>query len=198
MIKFTSPIPLPDGTLLLSILRQYLETNDPDFKEELHQFQNAKTNLQTVLERDSEISAEEYLSAMEKLFTSKLLYITWLGASWNLDCFRNPVSKLRLSSDYEELHGESFFSTLSPIAAITKEDSENALHLPHSCCEYVDRISDYYSYLETVGFKLVHYWGFLWGNEFFPKVIPGYVADTVFTSKYMHMLERDLGIRLAD
>lgn len=60
------------------------------------------------------------------------------------------------------------------------------------------QIADYYSYLETIGFKLVHYWGFLWGNEFFPKVVPGYAADTVFTAKYMHMLEHDLGIILAD
>lgn len=49
-----------------------------------------------------------------------------------------------------------------------------------------------------MGFKLVHYWGFLWGNEFFPKVVPGYAADTVFTAKYTHMLEHDLGIILAD
>lgn len=60
------------------------------------------------------------------------------------------------------------------------------------------QIEDYYSYLETIGFKLVHYWGFLWGNEFFPKVVPGYAADTVFTAKYTHMLEHDLGIILAD
>lgn len=82
--------------------------------------------------------------------------------------------------------------------AIMKKVSENALLLPHDCCEYVDKISDYYSYLETIGFKLVHYWGFLWGNEFFPKVVPGYAADTVFTAKYTHMLEHDLGIILAD
>lgn len=198
MIESTSLIPLPDGISLLSILQQNLEEKDPGFKEELRQFQTAKAALQTALKDDSEKSAEEYLSSLESLFASKLLHIAWLGVSWNLDCFRNPVSKLRLLSDYEELHGESFFNTIPQIMAIMKKVSQNALLLPHDCCEYVDKISDYYSYLETIGFKLVHYWGFLWGNEFFPKVVPGYAADTVFTAKYTHMLEHDLGIILAD
>ena len=46
------------------------------------------------------------------------------------------------------------------------------------------------------GFKLAHFWGFQWGNAFFPKVIPGYTADKVFTSKYQHMLEDDLALKL--
>ena len=31
-----------------------------------------------------------------------------------------------------------------------------------------------HAYLETAGFKLAHLWGFLWGNAFFPEVVPGY------------------------
>ena len=36
-----------------------------------------------------------------------------------------------------------------------------------------------HAYLETAGFKLAHLWGFLWGNAFFPEVVPGYTPDTL-------------------
>lgn len=60
--------------------------------------------------------------------------------------------------------------------------------------EAAAQIGDYYAYLETVGFKIMHYWGFLWGNAFYSQVIPGYAPDSSFTSQYAHMIEWDLGI----
>ena len=60
------------------------------------------------------------------------------------------------------------------------------------------QVQDFYAYLETVGFKLAHLWGFQWGNVFFPEVIPGYVPDIHFTFKYRHMVEQDLDMILAD
>ena len=49
-------------------------------------------------------------------------------------------------------------------------------------------MEDYYAYLETVGFKLGHLWGFQRGNAFFPMVLPGYSPDWAFTSKYIQMV----------
>lgn len=175
-------------TQLTLQLRRVLEQFDPSFAQEQLSFEQANAQL----------SDGVFWDALERQFAAKLLYVAWQGVRWNLDCYQNPINKLRIQTDYEELHGEYVFSELTQIRA-----AENAIH--SSTWRFTQeqqalaiQIGDYYSYLETVGFKLVHYWGFLWGNEFFPKVIPGYVADTVFTSKYMHMLERDLGIRLAD
>ena len=65
---------------------------------------------------------------------------------------------------------------------------------PEAQREAAAQIGDYYAYLETVGFKIAHYWGFLWGNAFYSQVIPGYAPDSSFTSQYAHMIERDLGI----
>lgn len=50
-----------------------------------------------------------------------------------------------------------------------------------------------HAYLETAGFKLAHLWGFLWGNAFFPEVVPGYTPDTALTARYVQMASMDIG-----
>lgn len=196
MIESAFPFFQPDEAHLLSMLEQKLCEIGPDFAGELRRFQDAKSSLQKNLKKGSQVSADEYLSASEHLFASKLLYIAWLGASWNLDCFRSPVCKLRLQADYEELHGEPFFHTIPQIQSAENLVAGYTQLLPRDCQKYIGKISGYYAYLETVGFKLAHFWGFQWGNAFFPKVVPGYAADSVFTSKYKRRLEDDLALIL--
>ena len=41
--------------------------------------------------------------------------------------------------------------------------------------------------------KLAHLWGFLWGNAFFPEVVPGYTPDTALTARYVQMASMDIG-----
>ena len=50
-----------------------------------------------------------------------------------------------------------------------------------------------HAYLETAGFKLAHLWGFLWGNAFFPEVVPGYTPDTALTARHVQMASMDIG-----
>ena len=69
--------------------------------------------------------------------------------------------------------------------------------LPENCLEAAEGITDFFSYLETVGFKLAHYWGFQFANRFLPDVIPGYAPDPFFTAKYRRMLEQDLAFGIA-
>lgn len=198
MTEPTSPIPQPEGAYLKSMLLQKLADMDPCFPEEQRQFQLACANLKESVKEASDLSVEAYLSSLDTLFSTKLLYIAWQGVSWNLDCFRNPVAKLRLGTDYEDLHGEFFFHAIPQIRAAEAAVSANTQRLPPCAAALVEKIGSYYAYLETVGFKITHDWGYLWANDFLPKVIPGYVADPVFTARYAHMLERDLGIDLAN
>ena len=169
-------------------LRCTLERSDPCYAKERLSFEQSNAQL----------SDDTFVDMLERQFAAKLLYVAWHGVHWNLNCFQNPVNKLRLQTDYEEFHGEYCFSALPQVQAAEKAICSSVRRFTPEQQTLAMQIEDYYSYLETIGFKLVHYWGFLWGNEFFPKVIPGYAVDTVFTAKYMHMLERDLGIRLAD
>lgn len=100
----------PDSADLMSILLQRLAVIDPCFEEEQRQFQLTLECMKKALKKEANMSVEAYISSLDILFSSKLLYIAWMGISWNLDCFRNPAAKLRLDSDYEDLHGEMFFS----------------------------------------------------------------------------------------
>ena len=57
----------------------------------------------------------------------------------------------------------------------------------------LDAIQNYYIYLETIGPKLAHYWGYVFANHFLPLVEPGYVCDGAQTSIYTMELSRELG-----
>ena len=173
-----------NGSQLLHQLKSTLAQYDPDYAEEPLRYEQARRSLP-----DS-----TYPDALEAQFAAKLLYIAYQGFRWNLDCFQHPVNKLRISTDYEDLHKEQQLSHLPEV--IRLEKSIHATHESFSSDqqEAAAQIGDYYAYLETVGFKIVHYWGFLWGNTFYPKTIPGYVPDISFTSQYAHMIERDLGM----
>lgn len=175
-------------TQLALQLRSTLEQADSCYTKEYLPFAQANAKL----------SDDAFVDTLERQFAAKLLYVAWQGVRWNLDCYRDPINKLRLQTDYEELHGEYLFSALPQVQTTEDAICSSVQRFTPEQQALAIQIEDYYSYLETIGFKLVHYWCFLWGNEFFPKVVSGYAADTVFTAKYTHMLEHDFGIILAD
>lgn len=170
------------GTQLVQELKTTLAQVDHNYAEEQLAYDQAAVRL----------SDNAFAEALETQFGAKLLYVTWQGACWNLDCCRNPVNKLRLHTDYEELHGESHFPSLPKVRAAEEAIRAAALHFSPARQELAQQMEDYYAYLETVGFKLGHLWGFQRGNAFFPKVIPGYSPDLVFTSKYIRMVSNEV------
>lgn len=176
----------PQCTETSKQLLQELETTlaqiDPAYAEEQLAYDQAAAQL----------SDHTFAEALETQFAAKLLYATWQGFCWNLDCYRNPVNKLRLHTDYEELHGESYFPSLPQVRAAEEAIRTATLHFSPAQQELAQQMEDYYAYLETVGFKLGHLWGVQWGNAFFPKVIPGYSPDLVFTSKYIRMVSNEV------
>lgn len=175
-----------NGTALIGQLKCALAGLDPSYDAEKRAYSQAKARLP-----DS-----AFADALEDRFSAKLLYVAWQGACWNLECCRNPESKLRLQADYEELHGENYFPALPQVQSADKAACAAFRQLTPEQREAAMQIQDFYAYLETVGFKLIHYWGFQWGDAFFPKVVPGYMPDARFTSAYTHMLERDLDMLL--
>ena len=64
-------------------------------KFELNETQLA-LQLRSTLEQADSCYTKEYLPFAQ-------------GVRWNLDCYRDPINKLRLQTDYEELHGEYLF-----------------------------------------------------------------------------------------
>ena len=168
---------------LLQELKTTLAQVDPAYAEEQLAYDQAAAQL----------SDHTFAEALETQFAAKLLYVTWQGFCWNLDCYRNPVNKLRLHTDYEELHGEYHFPALPQVRA-TEETIHAAIQrFTPAQQELARQMEDYYAYLETVGFKLGHLWGFQRGNAFFPMVIPGFTPDTAFAIKYARMVSVDIG-----
>ena len=182
----TRPQCTETGKQLLQELKTTLAQVDPAYAEEQLAYDQAAAQL----------SDHTFAEALETQFAAKLLYVTWQGFCWNLDCYRNPVNKLQLYTDYEELHGEYHFPAL-PQVRTTEEAIHTAIQrFTPAQQELARQMEDYYAYLETVGFKLGHLWGFQWADRFLPYVIPGYTPDTAFTAKYTAMVRKDTGLRV--
>ena len=79
----------------------------------------------------------------------------------------------------------------------TINDFHKALRsLPEEKRELANGISEYICYLETIGYKLAHYFGFILADEFFYHVIPGYCKDDVTTMQYTWDLQKFLQLDL--
>ena len=79
-------------------------------------------------------------------------------------------------------------------AALGQRIRESRSKKGYSQQELADRAE--ISHLETVGPKLAHYYGYVLGNQLFPHVIPGYVADPQLTLRYRHTLEAYFGVHI--
>lgn len=136
------------------------------------------------------LSDNTFAEALETQFGAKLLYVTWQGACWNLDCYRNPVNKLRLHTDYEELHGEYHFP--SPRYGLPRKPSTPlSSGLPQRSKNWHGR----WRITTPVWKQWASSWptsGFQRRNAFFPKVIPGYSPDLVLTAKYIRVVSTDV------
>ena len=62
--------------------------------------------------------------------------------------------------------------------------------------DLTEDITGFYSYLQTSGYKIAHYFGFRFADLFLPYVIPGYVDDSVNTGYYRRTLQEYLDIAL--
>lgn len=190
---------MTDARSIMRDLCDTLREIDPEFPEAEAQFQKAVTELEHELGDSTVPSVREYLAAREQEFAMELIYIGWQGFQLNLDIFLNPVNALLLTGDFEDLHRECRLGTI-PTAGKARE-VQTAFHsalkgLPEETENLIDGVTDFYSYLQTVGYKIAHYFGFRLADLFLPYVIPGYSSSRVKTLQYAEELERFLQIRL--
>ena len=141
-----------------------------------------------------------YIAAKEKAFCSEMIYIAWLGFQQNIACFKNPINTEFLKLDYETIHRENSFQALpnSRTTLHVINDLDCALQsLPDDIQNIAMGITDFFSYLETVGFKLAHYFGFVFADRFLGHVVPGYAPDSATTTQYAMMLQEYLDFYLS-
>ena len=188
---------LTDPKMIKEELCDTLRRIDPAFSDTEERFLAATSNLEKELSGGITPTVSEFLAAKEQAFAAEIIYIAWQGFQLNLDVFHAPVNALMLRGGYEELHREGHLGTL-PMArksietihafyAVMREKYRDKMDL-------TDDITSFYSYLETTGYKLAHYFGFRLADQFLPYVIPGYTRDSIHTLYYQRKLKECLHI----
>ena len=166
-----------DSELVFQNVMETLRTVDPSFEDEHRQYLHSVDTLMNSLRTEDSTKVMGYIAAKEKAFCSEMIYIAWLGFQQNIACFRNPINTEFLKLDYETIHRENSFQSLpnilSALSAINGFDC-SLRSLPDDIQNIAMGITDFFSYLETVGYKLAHYFGFVFADRFLGYVIPGY------------------------
>lgn len=180
---------LTDPLTVLPEVRETLRTLDPEYLEEEVKFLQAAA----ALEREVGPGAKEFLTALEQEITSDIIFAGWQGFKLNLECFINPVNKLLLREDFEDLHLEHRMSTLPRARAARSTLNAFLDSLPSEKHHLTAGITNYYAYLQTTAYKLAHYFGFCLAEHFLPHVLSEYAADTALTARYSQTLCAFLG-----
>ena len=190
---------LTDPKVVLQNVSNTLRRIDPNFLQEEQQYLRAVDALKEAVGDSVSPTASEYIAAREQEICAELIYVAWLGFQQNLECFQNPINTMFLKMDYEDFHRERRMATLPQVQHALK--TINAFHdvlrmRPGFNHELTEGITSYITYLETVGYKLAHYFGFIFADQFLEHVIPGYRSDIVTTMQYERELEDYLGLDL--
>ena len=188
---------LTDPKTIMAEIRETLRTIDPEFLDTEVKYLAAASNLEKELGNSITPSVSEFLAAEEEEFVSEIIYIGWQGFQLNMDIFRAPINAIMLRGDYEGLHREWRLGTL-PMAKKARDtiDAFNEA-MRESYREKLDLTEDitgFYSYLQTSGYKIAHYFGFRLADQFLPYVIPSYIDDSVNTGYYRRTLQEYLDV----
>lgn len=186
--QFTNP------EILYNDLLETLRKIDPRFVEEESQFSDAVTRLKAVLDESETNSLDTYLNAAREEIAAIMVYTGWLGFQLNLDCWKDPIHKLMLDQDHEEITQERSFGSIPAIKSARMKQEAAYKPLSGSHQDTLCDISSFFSYLYTVAPKLAHLAGFRLADLLLYHVIPGYCHDTLITQTYTRGLERYLKI----
>ena len=184
-----------DAAAIMQELKETLREIDPSFRAEEERYEAARGVLVEKIGDSVTPSASDYLAAMEAECAAALVYIGWHGFWLNMDIFSNPVNALLLRGDFEDLHRERRLPTVPGVQEHNRtiHAFQEALLEQFGDQELTDGISGFYTYLETTGYKLAHYFGFRLADGFLWHVIPGYTDDSVNTTLYKMALHDALG-----
>lgn len=188
---------LLDPLTMFNAMKETLRQIDPQYADEEAAFHAGIQALRNALPADNPVSLDEYLEEEERDMAECLLYLFWKGVKQNYDCFVNPVNKTFLKMDYEDIHQESLMHHFLP-SEFNDLGTKFAQSLPADMNDMTAPIISYYTYLQTVAYKLAHYYGFRFGDGFLAKVVPGYYSDSSTTIIYGSMLSADLNLKSSD
>ena len=177
---------------LLAFLRNHLRTHDPEYTAVEKSCQEAIQSLKSTLKPDCSPLLDAYIAAEDARISTCLRFLFWKGLHQNEACFRDLIQKKFLDLDFEDICQESVLNSL--LEAVHAYDCAQQFNRLLSDAEsaQADPITEYYCHLETAGYKLAHYWGFRYGDDLLPTVVPGYIPDLAVTTTYRWMLQNYL------
>ena len=171
-------------------------TMSADFSEDYERYKTAFIRLKEDFAPELMPSIEEEMDAIQKQTCSNLLFSGFLGIKANLDNFFDPIARNFLDVDFETFLREDIAQ------ALPEYESSQQIHirfyalLSPSQKETYEAVTSFVNYLDTVGPKLAHYYGYLLGNELLPRIVLGYRPDIVQTIQYRIRLEKFFGQRI--
>lgn len=174
---------------IVTELSNWLLKKDLDFPPVQADYQDAAKILVNHLGKE----AEAFLSAQDQQIISDLRYSAYLGFQANLANFRCSGGNHFVAQGSDHFLREHIMYSLP--GRVSYDTIITAFQTKHgqSAEPQLEAVQNYYIYLETVGPKLAHYWGYVFANRFLPLVEPGYVCDGAQTSIYTMELSRELG-----
>lgn len=174
---------------IVTELSNWLLKKDLDFPPVQADYQDAAKILVNQLGTE----AEAFLSAQDQQIISDLRYSAYLGFQANLANFRCSGGNHFVAQGSDHFLREHIMYSLP--GRVSYDTIITAFQTRHgrSAELQLDAIQNYYIYLETIGPKVAHYWGYVFANHFLPLAEPGYVCDGAQTSIYTMELSRELG-----
>lgn len=187
---------MTDTKSILRSLRGTLMQIDPEFPEVEKEYTVSSEALENAMGSQA---VRPYLDAREEFFARALIFIGWQGFRRGMDASRETADAG--SPDYEELHRERCLGALRSTEKARKVQesfTELLRQQPEEVSALTWGINAFYAYLETVGYKLAHYFGFRLAGQFLPYVVPGCTEDLVSAIRYKRDLEEYLHIDLSE
>ena len=186
------------GQQIVRELEVYLEERFESFAAAHERYINAVVRLRNELGTAASPSVDDMVNAIDRQTASNLLFSGFLGMKSNLDHFMDPVARTVLDVDFPVFLREETATRLPEYKKAQEIIDAFIAPLTPAQKESFEDIIEYISYLETMGPKLAHYYGYILGNDMLRNLVPGYHPDEVLTLHYRSMLERYLGIKLSD
>lgn len=181
------------GKWIAEELVAYLEHTFPDFTDVHGRFNHAVKMLRNMRGESKLPSVDDLTTAIDRQTASSLFFSGMLGLKSNWDHFIDPMARTVLDVDFDVFLCENTARRLSDYEkaqAVIDCFMEPNTPEENELCE---EIAEYIAYLETVGPKLAHYYGFVLGNEIFARFVPGFCPDSSLASQYRSMLGSYLG-----
>lgn len=182
---------------IVATLVDAMAANSDEFVADQTCFSETISLLKTQLGPNPSPSVNDVVDSIYQQIGSSLLFSCFLGLKANLDRFIDPIGHIFLDVDPETYLRENVARHLPDYqCALYVQEQFYKILSPAQKEMFDEGIITYICHLETVGPKLAHYYGYILGDQLFPHVIPGYIADTPLSFQYRHMLECSLGVSL--